>query len=93
MKGSATRNLHAKSIHSQPIRRCRPLHRQAPQRRRADAGQSGWQRLEWSVDISKVESGVRRLDVIELRTLATATLSAARTFVEQLEQTLAVPAA
>lgn len=52
------------------------------------------QRLEWSqADISKVESGVRRLDVIELRTWLAALGQAMPAFVERLEQTLAVPAA
>ena len=71
-----------KSIHSQQYATLQTLLRQA----RSAAGLTQAelaQRLEWSqADISKVESGVRRLDVIELRTWLAA-----------LGQTLAVPAA
>ena len=82
-----------KSIHSQQYATLQTLLRQA----RSAAGLTQAelaQRLEWSqADISKVESGVRRLDVIELRTWLAALGQAMPAFVERLEQTLAVPAA
>ncbi|MDO4795889.1 MAG: helix-turn-helix transcriptional regulator [Brachymonas sp.] len=50
------------------------------------------QRLQWNqADISKVETGVRRLDVIELRTWLAALGLGLPAFVDRLEAQLHVP--
>lgn len=82
-----------KSIHSHQYATMQALLRQA--RRAAGLTQAELaQRLEWSqADISKVESGVRRLDVIELRTWLAALGQEMQAFIGQLEHSLGVPAA
>lgn len=82
-----------KSIHSHQYATLQSLLRQA--RRAAGLTQAELaQRLEWSqADISKVESGVRRLDVIELRTWLAALGQAMPGFINQLEAALGLPTA
>lgn len=81
-----------KSIHSHQYATLQTLLREA----RNDAGLTQAQlaqRLEWhQADISKVESGVRRLDVIELRAWLAALGQAMPAFIGRLEDSLGVPA-
>lgn len=81
-----------KSIHSHQYATLQTLLRET--RRAAGLTQAELaQRLEWNqADISKVESGVRRLDVIELRTWLAALGQEMPSFITLLEHSLGLPA-